>query len=275
MQKGFRVKNRICILGSSSIYTKIICKELDDRGIEYFLILEKTAVEHKKYFSKLCTIFLKLDKLLNSGKYKALPKLNFFTLNMIIQDFIFKRSSKYKIIIDPFINYKPKTENIYYVKNVNHVTTSKLIENLNCDIGIFGGVGIVDGLIIEKFNRFCLNAHPAPLPECRGGGALENTLNYGLQPSASVHFGTARIDEGKIIKIKELKIEKDDTFNSISTRLTILCAVLLTEVIVSINNDEELDLKENNGKLHYWKDCNIDIQKNARKNLKKLLSKLN
>ena len=41
-----------------------------------------------------------------------------------------------------------------------------------------------------------------------------------------------------------------------------------------VKYDEIFDLIENNGKLHYWKDCNINIQKNARKNLEKLLSKL-
>lgn len=274
MLKGFRLKNKICILGNNSIYTKMICKELDENNMDYRLILEKTSVPKKVYFSKLCIFPLKLDNLLNAGKYKALPKLSIFTFKLIIEDFLFKKSTKYKEIIKPYVNYSPKTKNIYYTPNVNHVQTSKIIENLNCDIGIFGGVGIVDSLIIEKFNKFCLNAHPAPLPECRGGGALENTLFYALKPSVSVHYGTAGIDEGKIIKVNELKLSKDDCFNSISNKLTVLCAKSLVDVIIDLENNTTLSLKDNKGKLHYWKDCNISIQKIARNNLKKLLGEL-
>lgn len=268
------MQNKICLLGNNSIYTKMICKKLDKENISYSLILEKNKIDNKKGISKFFSIPIKLDNLLSSGKYKALPLLNIFTLKIFINDLFFRKSSKLKLIVGEYTDYVPKAKDIYYTPSVNHVKTAKIIEDIEADIGIFAGVGIVDGLIIEKFNRFCLNAHPAPLPECRGGGALENTLNYGLKPSASVHFGTVGIDEGKIIKIKELEIDKDDTFNSISTKLPILCAELLTEVVISINNDEIFDLIENNGKLHYWKDCNVNIQKNARKNLEKLLSKL-
>ncbi len=274
MLKGSKLKNNICILGNNSIYTKIICKEFDDNNITYSLVLENDLIPIKFYFSKLCNIPLKLDNLLNSGKYKSLPKLNIFTFRLMFEDLLFKKSLRYKEIIKPYINYIAKTKNIYYTPNVNHIQTSKIIENLNCDIGIFGGIGIVDNLIIEKFNKFCLNAHPAPLPECRGGGALENTLFYELKPSVNVHYGTKGIDEGKIIKVNELKLSKDDCFNSISYKLTILCAKSLVDVIMDFENNMTVSVKDNKGKLHYWKDCNINIQKIARNNLKKLLNEL-
>lgn len=275
MQKGFRVKNKICLLGNDSIYTKMVCKKFDESNIEYILILEKKQNNQETGISKLLNILTKLDNLLSSGKYKALSLFNLFTLKVFIEDLIYRKSLKRKLILEEYVDYVPKTDEVYYTPDVNHVKTSRIIKNINADIGVFAGVGIVHGLIIEEFNKFCLNAHPAPLPQCRGGGALENTLNYGLKPSASVHFGTAGIDEGKIIKIKELKIDRDDTFNSISTKLPILCAELLTEVIICINNNEKFDLIDNDGKLHYWKNCIVDIQKSSRKNLKKLLSKLN
>lgn len=274
MQKGFRVKNRICILGNNSIYTKMICKEFDDAGVKYYLILEKTPLAQKKYFSKLCTIPLKLDNLLNSGKYKALPKLSFFTWKLVIEDLLFKKSSRYKMLVKLYINYVPKTKNIYYTPSVNHVKTKNIIEDLKLDVGLFGGVGIVDGLIIGQFKKFCINAHPAPLPECRGGGALENTLYYGLKPSVSVHFATAGIDEGEIIKVNELQLSTDDCFHSISVKLSILCAESLLQFVLDFENDLIKSLKYNDGKLHYWKDCNINIQKIARKNLKRLLDEL-
>uniref|UniRef100_UPI004048A89F formyltransferase family protein n=1 Tax=Aliarcobacter sp. TaxID=2321116 RepID=UPI004048A89F len=269
------MKNKICLLGNDSIYTKMVCKKFDELNIEYILILEKKQNTQKRGISKLLSISTKLDNLLSSGKYKALPIFNLFTLKVFIEDLIFRKSLKRKLILEEYIDYVPKAHEIYHTPDVNHVKTARIIKNINADIGVFAGVGIVHGLIIEEFSKFCLNAHPAPLPQCRGGGALENTLNYGLKPSASVHFGTAEIDEGKIIKIKELKIDKYDTFNSITTKLTILCAELLSEVVIDINNNKKLDLIENNGKLHYWKDCSINIQKNSYKNLKKLLSKFN
>ena len=41
--------------------------------------------------------------------------------------------------------------NFYYDAVTANKMYFKIIESLNCDIGVFGGVGIVDGLIIEKF----------------------------------------------------------------------------------------------------------------------------
>lgn len=268
------MKIKFGVLGSSGIYTKILCKQLDVLGVEYVLIMEKKTVETDLFFSKAFSFLIKLDKLLNSGKYKGLSKFGFFTFRLLIEDFIYKKSFSYKSLINSYEGYIPKTKQIYYTPGVNHIETAKIIEKLELDIGLFGGVGIVSGLIIEKFNKFCLNAHPAPLPECRGAGALENTLYYKLDPSVSVHFGTAGIDEGEIIRVEKLSLSKNDNFQLIGLRLTVLCAESLARVVQDIILNKKLEYKKNDGKIHYWKDCDIIKQKESRSNLKKLLKGL-
>ncbi len=266
---------KICLLGNSSLYTKIVCKKFDELNIEYSLIIEKSNIKKQNSFFKFLSIPLKLERMLNSGKYKGLSKISFFTYKLLIKDILFNKSNKKKSLIKEYINYTPKAKSIYYTVSVNHITTAKIVEDNYFDIGVFAGVGIVDGLIIETFNEFCLNGHPAPLPNCRGGGALQNTFYYELEPSVSIHYGTTDIDEGEILKVEKLReIDEYDTFNSVSLKLSILCGEVLAKVTKDLLDNKEFQIIENKGKLHYWKDCNKNIQKKAFKNFDKMLKQI-
>ena len=74
---------------------------------------------------------------------------------------------------------------------------------------------------IKKFKGKIVNIHPSLLPKYKGLNthkkAIENNDKFS---GCSVHFVTAKIDSGKIIMQKKIKISKKDT--AISLRKKIL-----------------------------------------------------
>ena len=132
----------------------------------------------------------------------------------------------------------------------------------------------MDGAIIDAFGICCLNAHPAPLPQCRGGGALINTLYYKLQPAVSVHVATAGIDEGEILRVTPLPVCKDDGYDSLNLRLAALCADTLAEVVQELAGGQPVKGMPNTGHLHYWKDCTLERQRAALRQLRRLKESL-
>jgi len=265
---------KICLLGNSGSYTKMVAKSFDDLNIEYSLILEVSKRKNNSVIQKILSYPNKIYNYFDIGKYKGLSKYDIFTYKLFITDIINKKKANYQDLLKVYAEYKPRNKQLFTTPHVNHVQTLKIIQDNSFDIAIFAGVGIVDSVIINALNEYCLNGHPAPLPECRGGGALENTLYYDLDPAVSIHYGTAGIDEGEILRVTPVVLSKKDTFQSISLKLTTMCANELAEVTNSLLNGVTFNTTKSDGKLHYWKNCNKDIQKKALKNLSLKLSSI-
>ena len=73
---------------------------------------------------------------------------------------------------------------------------------------------------IKKFKGKVINIHPSLLPKYKGLNthkkAIENNDKYA---GCSVHFVTAKIDSGKIIMQKKVRIKKNDTIYSLSKKV--------------------------------------------------------
>ena len=73
---------------------------------------------------------------------------------------------------------------------------------------------------IKKFKGKIINIHPSLLPKYKGLSthkkAIENNDKYA---GCSVHFVTAKIDSGKIIMQKKVRIKKKDTIYSLSKKV--------------------------------------------------------
>lgn len=264
-------KLKLCVLGrQGDSYTRMVVQSLRARGLQFTLVLEG-GVRASGRIERLLGRPLTLYRAITSGRFKALPKLSCFTLRAFLGERLYYRSRVARTILAPLQEVEI---NGVKVSSVNHVRTLKLIEQERFDIGLFAGVDIVDGDIIDAFGVCCLNAHPAPLPQCRGGGALINTLFYGLWPAVSVHVATAGIDEGEILRVTPLPLNKNDTYDSINLRLTLLCADTLADVAQGLVGGTPVKGQPNGGVMHYWKDCTIERQRVAIRRLKQLLEGL-
>ena len=119
---------------------------------------------------------------------------------------------------------KSKINNVF-IKDSNKKSFEdrllKLLKKNNVDlICLAGFMKILSGKFIEKFYKPILNIHPSLLPKYKGlnthNRAIQNKDKYS---GATVHVVTERLDSGKIILQKKIKILKKDTPKSIKKRV--------------------------------------------------------
>jgi len=153
-------------------------------------------------------------------------------LNSLIK---FSKLKESPITIDIIISDNPKSEGlnfgkIYKIKkkifNFKKNTSSEkeiLIElqknkiNLIC---LAGFIKILSKNFINNFNGKILNIHPSLLPKYKGLNtherAIKNKDNYS---GCTVHFVNSKLDSGKIINQKKVKINKKDTPKTLAKKI--------------------------------------------------------
>ena len=123
-----------------------------------------------------------------------------------------KYSRKYNIQkkVISFKNNKLAEEKIFYfllVKNIKFICLA-------------GFMKILSKNFIKKFKGKIVNIHPSLLPKYKGLNthkkAIENNDKFA---GCSVHFVTAKLDSGKIIMQKKVKIKKGDTIASLTKKV--------------------------------------------------------
>ena len=73
---------------------------------------------------------------------------------------------------------------------------------------------------IKKFSGKIVNIHPSLLPKYKGLNThIKAIQNKDKVTGCTVHFVTAKLDSGKIILQKEVKISKKDTPTSLAKKV--------------------------------------------------------
>ena len=81
---------------------------------------------------------------------------------------------------------------------------------------------ILSKSFIESFKGKILNIHPSLLPKYKGLDTYQRALsNKEKYSGCTVHFVNSRLDSGKIILQKKVKISKFDTAKSLSKKILI------------------------------------------------------
>ena len=123
-----------------------------------------------------------------------------------------KYSRKYNIQkkVISFKNNKLAEEKIFYF----------LLEKKIKFICLAGFMKVLSKNFIKKFKGKIINIHPSLLPKYKGLNthkkAIENNDKFS---GCSVHFVTAKLDSGKIIMQKKVKIKKGDTIASLTKKV--------------------------------------------------------
>ena len=114
-------------------------------------------------------------------------------------------------------NYAIKFKN----RSIFEKQSLTLIKKYNIDmICLAGFMKIVSGNFIKKFANPILNIHPSLLPKYKGLNThLRAIKNKDKFSGASVHKVTQRLDSGKIILQKKIKILKKDTVKSLEKKV--------------------------------------------------------
>ena len=152
---------------------------------------------------------------------KNLIKFSKLKNSPISVDLIFSNTSKAKGL---------KFSNQFNIKKyVSSLKNSKLAETKILDllkkenikfICLAGFMKILSKSFIKKFNGKIINIHPSLLPKYKGLNTHTKAIqNKDKIAGCTVHFVTAKLDSGKIILQKEVKISKKDTPTSLAKKV--------------------------------------------------------
>ena len=87
-------------------------------------------------------------------------------------------------------------------------------------ICLAGFMKILSKNFITKFSGKILNIHPSLLPKYKGLNTHQRVLNNNERYSGcTVHFVNSKLDSGKIILQKKIRIAKNETKNSLARKI--------------------------------------------------------
>ena len=169
---------------------------------------------------------------------KSLIKFSKTSKSPISIDFIFSNNSKAKGLNYAKI-YKIKKK-VFSFKNKN-LSEKKLLTVLKVNniemICLAGFMKILSKNFIKKFKGKILNIHPSLLPKYKGLNTHKRVLNNQEKYSGcTVHFVNSRLDSGKIILQKKVKISKKETEVSLAKKILIQEHKLYPKAILKVFN---------------------------------------
>ena len=115
---------------------------------------------------------------------------------------------------------KKRVFNFKKKHNVENEILSILKDHEIRMICLAGFMRILSRNFITKFKGKILNIHPSLLPKYKGLNTHQRALNNNEQYSGcTVHFVNSKLDSGKIILQKKVKISKNETKNSLAYKV--------------------------------------------------------
>ena len=153
-----------------------------------------------------------LKNLINFSKTKKSP----ISIDLIISNIIkakgLRYGNQYKI--------KKKIINFKNIKIAEKRLLNLLKQNKIQFICLAGFMKILSSKFIKQFNGKIINIHPSLLPRYKGlnthSRAIQNKDKF---TGCSVHYVTEKLDSGKIIIQKKIKILKKDTPKSLAKKV--------------------------------------------------------
>ena len=147
----------------------------------------------------------------------------------------FSKQRNFPISVDLIISNNAKAKGLIYANNFkikkkvfnfsNKIIAEKKILSLLFKskielICLAGFMKILSKSFIQRFNGKILNIHPSLLPKYKGlnthARALKNNDKYS---GCTVHIVNSKLDSGKIILQKKVKIYKNDNIETLSKRV--------------------------------------------------------
>jgi phosphoribosylglycinamide formyltransferase 1 len=144
-----------------------------------------------------------------------------------------KKKSNFKIVL--VISNKSKAKGLHYANkfkikqkivdyNNSKKAENKILKELKKNeinlICLAGFMKILSGNFIKKFSGKIINIHPSLLPKYKGLNTHQRAINNKEKYSGcTVHYVNSKLDSGKIILQKKVKIFKNDTVDKLAKRV--------------------------------------------------------
>ena len=166
---------------------------------------------------------------------KSLIKFSKLKKSPIIIKMIISNNSKAKGL--QYANIYKIKKNVFDFKNI--LSEKKVINELKKNdihlICLAGFMKILSKSFIKNFKGKILNIHPSLLPKYKGLNTHERAIrNKDKYSGCTVHFVNSKLDSGKIVIQKKVKIKKDDTAKSLAKKILVQEHKLYPRAILKI-----------------------------------------
>ena len=170
-----------------------------------------------------------LKSLIKFSKSKKSP----ISINLIISNNPNAKGLKLRAIN----KIKKRVFNFKKKHNVENEILSILKDHEIRMICLAGFMRILSRNFITKFKGKILNIHPSLLPKYKGLNTHQRALNNNEQYSGcTVHFVNSKLDSGKIILQKKVKILKNETKESLAKKILVQEHKLYPKAIFKVFN---------------------------------------
>ena len=172
----------------------------------------------------------------NGSNLKALIKFSKLKKSPISINLIISNNAKSKGLNYSSI-YKIKKK-IFDFENKN-LAEKKILKELKKEkinlICLAGFMKILSEKFIKNFKGKILNIHPSLLPKFKGLNTHRRAIkNKEIYSGCTVHFVNSKLDSGKIILQKKVKILKNETPKSLSKKILVQEHKLYPKAIIKI-----------------------------------------
>ena len=156
----------------------------------------------------------------NGSNLKSLIKFSKTRKSPITINLIITNNPKAKGLKLGKINKIKKKSFNFKKKNIENQVLSVLKKHEIKMICLAGFMKILSRNFITKFSGKILNIHPSLLPKYKGLNTHQRVLSNNEKYSGcTVHFVNSKLDSGKIILQKKVRITKNETKNSLAKKV--------------------------------------------------------
>ena len=174
----------------------------------------------------------------NGSNLRSLIKFSRLTKSPISIKLIISNNSKAKgLSYGKIFKIKRKVINFRKTKIFDNKLISVLRNNQIEMICLAGFMKILSKYFIKKFNGKIINIHPSLLPKYKGLNTHKRALiNKEKYSGCTVHFVNSKLDSGKIILQKRVRISKNETEKSLAKKILVHEHKLYPKAISKIFN---------------------------------------
>ena len=168
-----------------------------------------------------------LKNLIKFSKYKRSP----IQINCVISD------NKYAKGLDYAKKFKIKKK--IFIFDKEYKNEKKILDFLKKNqvflICLAGFMKILSKNFLKKFNGKILNIHPSLLPKYKGLNTHQRVIDNNEKFSGcTVHFVNSKLDSGKIILQKKVRVFKNDNSELLAKRILKKEHILYPEAIMKV-----------------------------------------
>ncbi len=158
----------------------------------------------------------------------------------------------------------------------------KNLKNLKPDFFIVAAYGkIIPQAVLAITPLGAIGVHPSLLPKYRGASPIQSVLLAGEKESGvSLYLLDEKMDAGPIIAQKNMPIEPDETYETLSEKLANAGGELLLKVLGDLKSAKARAETQDNSEATYTKKFNseegrVDLEKNAAEIIYRKIQALN